>query len=85
MFYVLHQDFGAFDSSSFSDRRLGDRRTDDRNPPRLQQPQGGRSAQGGGGSQKPQNMKEFIDDVVKSHNKYRKKHGRVSISLFDFM
>ena len=26
---------------------------------------------------KPQKMKDFIDDVVKQHNKHRKKHGKV--------
>ena len=28
---------------------------------------------------KPQKMKNFIDEVVKSHNKYRKQHGKVSV------
>ena len=30
---------------------------------------------------KPQKMKDFIDDVVKSHNKYRKTHGKVCTLL----
>ena len=31
---------------------------------------------------KPQKMKDFIDDVVKQHNKHRKKHGKVRVVLF---
>ncbi|CAH1785821.1 unnamed protein product [Owenia fusiformis] len=30
-------------------------------------------------AKKPQSMKDFIDDVVKSHNSYRKKHGVSSL------
>ena len=31
---------------------------------------------------KPQKMKDFIDDVVKQHNKHRKKHGKVRVCAF---
>jgi hypothetical protein len=31
-------------------------------------------------AKKPQSIKEFIDDCVKVHNKYRKKHGASSLS-----
>ena len=39
-----------------------------------------RKERGGQGDRKPQKTKEFIEDVVKCHNRYRKKHGKVRIN-----